>query len=217
MVVEGETVQATMTATAPAAATIEAHKPDGTPVLVGTASLGPEYGETELGRRLASLRDPGELHIVDRLEVGMRQDGGVVSVDANSRNGSSYPFSLDDKLDRITEAHPWYTPEGGRTSPWGRPVLPMEMISILAHKDGPSWPVRTPSLGLFLDMEIRLIEGPIFVGADYHVTRELVGLSQSRRTESYWTRTTLTAAETGRVAGEVLLHSGVFKASYRPE
>ena len=45
-------------------------------------------------------------------------------------------------------------------------------------------------------------------------SREVVGLSQSRRTESYWTRTTLTDAETGRPAASVLLHSGVFKDSY---
>ena len=42
----------------------------------------------------------------------------------------------------------------------------------------------------------------------------VLGLGQSPRTESYWTRTTLTDAETGRVAAEVLLHSGVFKESY---
>ena len=44
--------------------------------------------------------------------------------------------------------------------------------------------------------------------------REIVGLGQSRRTESYWTRTTLTDVDTGRAAAEVLLHSGVFKESY---
>lgn len=216
MVVEGEQVQATLTTGAAETAAIEAHKEDGTPVLVGTASLGPDYGATELDRRLASLGDPGELRIVDRLEVGAREDGGVVSVDADSRNGNSYPFSLADKLARITEPHPWYTAAGARTSPWGRAVLPMEMISVLAHKRGPGWPVRTPSLGLFLDMEVRLVDGPVFVGAGYRVSRELVGLSQSRRTESYWTRTTLTDDETGRVTAVVLLHSGVFKDSYQP-
>ena len=49
-------------------------------------------------------------------------------------NGAAYPFSLADKLRRITEPHPWYTPEGARSSPWGRQVVPMEMISVLAYK-----------------------------------------------------------------------------------
>jgi len=50
MVVAGEEVQASLTTTGPNAARIEAHKADGQPVLTGTASLGPDNGETELGR-----------------------------------------------------------------------------------------------------------------------------------------------------------------------
>ena len=46
------------------------------------------------------------------------------------------------------------------------------------------------------------------------VRREIVGLSQSRRTESYWTRATLTDVDTGAAAAAVLLHSGVFKESF---
>jgi hypothetical protein len=117
-------------------------------------------------------------------------------------------------LERITEPHPRYTADGASTSPWGRAVVPMEMISVLAHKTGVSWPVRTPSLGLFLDLEVRLVDGPVFVDQDHDVEHEIVGLSQSRRTESYWTRSTLTDVSTGRVTAVVLLHSGVFKDSY---
>ncbi len=214
MVVEGEEVQATLTTVGDTAARIEAHKADGTPVLAGTASVGPGYGRTELEERLGALGDPGELFVIDRLEVGMRQEAGLVSVDEEERNGPGYPFSLAEKLARITEPHPWYTPEGGARSPWGRAVLPMEMISVLANKRGAEWPVRHPSLGLFLDLEIRLVEGPVFVGKEYSLSREIVGLGQSRRTESYWTRTTLTDPETGRAAAQVLLHSGVFKESF---
>jgi hypothetical protein len=214
MVVEPEEVQASLTTSGDGCARIEARKADGTPVLNGTASVGPTYGETELEKRLASLAHPGELFIVDRLQVGMRQEGEVASVDHHRSNGSGYPFSLEQKLEKITEPHPWYTERAGGTSPWGRAILPMEMISVLAHKSGPNWPVRSPVLGLFLDMEIRLLAGPIFVGEEYSLARELVGLSQSRRTESYWTRTTVADAGTGVAVAEVLLHSGVFKDSY---
>ena len=95
-----------------------------------------------------------------------------------------------------------------------RAVVAMEMVSVLAHKAGPSWPVRTPSLGLFLDLEVRIVDGPVFVDQEYDVDHEIVGLGQSRRTESYWTRSTLTDASTGRATAVVLLHSGVFKDSY---
>jgi hypothetical protein len=215
MVVEGEQVQASMTTATPTFGRIEAHKADDTPVLTGTASVGPDHAQSELEARLASQGDPGELFIVDQLQVGMRSDEPLrASVNHSDANGLGYPFSLAEKLARITEPHPWYTPEGGASSPWGRAVLPMEMISVLSNKVGTPWPVRGPALGLFLDLEIRLVEGPVFVGQTYTLEREIAGLSQSRRTESYWTRTTITDSDTGRVAAVVLLHSGVFKESY---
>jgi hypothetical protein len=211
MVVEGEEVQASLTTDG----AIEAHKRDGTPVLTGTASLSTSGRPTELDHRRARLGDPGELFIVDRLEVGARTDDDrPTRVTRTDRNGAGYPFSLDEKLARITEPHPWYTAEGGAASPWGRAILPMEMISVLVHKSGPDWPVRTPVLGLFLDLEVRLLDGPLFVDEDYALGRELVGLGQSRRTESYWTKTTVTERASGRAVAEVVLHSGVFKESY---
>ncbi|HEY8544774.1 MAG TPA: hypothetical protein VIL36_06990 [Acidimicrobiales bacterium] len=214
MVVEGEQVQASLTTTGPRSGRVEAHKADGTPVLVGTASVGPDHPPSELDERLARVGDPGELFVIDRLEVGMREDERSSTITHDDRNGPGYPFSLAEKLARITEPHPWYTPEGGAASPWGRAVVPMEMISVLSAKAGPAWPVRQPALGLFLDLEIRLVDGPVFVGQEYRLGHELVGLSQSRRTESYWTRTTVTDADTGRLTAVVLLHSGVFKESY---
>jgi hypothetical protein len=41
----------------------------------------------------------------------------------------------------------------------------------------------------------------------------VVAIGQSRRVESYWTRTTIVDA-TGATVCTVLLHQGVFKASY---
>lgn len=215
MVVEGEQVQASLSTNGPSAARIEAHKVDGTPVLAGTASIGPDHPATELDVRRGAQTDPGELFIIDRLEVGMRHDDGeIVSMTHDDRNGAAYPFSLADKLALITEPHPWYTPEGARSSPWGRAIVPMEMISVLTNRSATRWPVRRPALGLFLDLEVRLVDGPVFVGQDYTVAREVVGLSQSPRTESFWTRTTLSDIGTGQEVAVVLLHSGVFKESY---
>lgn len=88
------------------------------------------------------------------------------------------------------------------------------MASVLAHKAGRGFPVRRPVLGLFLDLEVQLAAGPIFVDQPYVVEHEIVGLGQSRRTESYWTRSTLTDADSSVLVATVLLHSGVFKESY---
>ena len=88
------------------------------------------------------------------------------------------------------------------------------MISVLAMKQPQSFPVRGPAVGLFVDLEIRLLAGPVFVGHTYSVSRRIVGLGQSKRTESYWVETTLSDPATDVVVARVLLHSGVFKASF---
>jgi hypothetical protein len=47
--------------------------------------------------------------------------------------GQLYPFTLNEKLTVITEPSPWYTADGGASSPWGRAIIPMEMISVLTQ------------------------------------------------------------------------------------
>ena len=54
----------------------------------------------------------------------------------------------------------------------------------------------------------------MFIDESYAVEREIVGLSASRRTESYWIKTTLSHLGTRQPVATVLLHSGVFKESY---
>lgn len=215
MVVAGEQVQATLTPTTDSSATIEAHKRDGQSVLIGTASVGSGTAPSELDNRRARAGAPGELFIIDRLHVGQTSSvGEIVTMTRDRDNGGLYPFSLDDKLARITEPHDWYTAAGGATSPWRTAIVPFEMICVLAMKSGSTFPVRTPSLGLFLDLEITLHAGPVFVDQPYRIAREIVGLGQSRKTESYWIETTLTDETTGTLVATVLLHSGVFKESY---
>ena len=46
------------------------------------------------------------------------------------------------------------------------------------------------------------------------VEREVLAVGQSRKVESHWVDTTVRHAESGEPAAKVLLHSGVFKASY---
>lgn len=213
MVVEGEEVEVELTTTtSPTEAWIDARKADGTSVLHGTATVGASE-PTELDeRRLRGLDDPGELFVVDQLHVGMTADPVEVSVTFDDDNGMLYPFSLSAKLDRITERSTWYDRDGD--SPWGHPILPTEMISVLVHKEGAHFPTRGPAIGLFIDLEVRYVEGPVFVGRPYRIEREIVGLGQSRRVESYWTESRVFDVETGHHTATVLLHQGVFKASY---
>ncbi len=213
MVIEGESVSASLTDLGDGRAEIAATKGDGSPVLAGTASVDPS-ARTALRARLADMseRDPGDLFIVDRLHVG---DKVILDepfmIDMETRNTDLYPFSLRQKLNRITEPSPWYESD---QNPWGKPIVPFEMLSVLTNKSRGMPGVREPSNGLFIDLEVSAVDGPIFVGEPYLIEKELLCIGQSRRVESYWTESRVLEADSRRHVATVLLHHGVFKESY---
>ena len=217
MVVEGETVRAFVELPPQGAMHTRAwaEKGDGTPVLEASASVGPDHGETLLEQRMARLHPPGNLVILSDLEVGMTgAEDEPVRMDPDQNMGKLYPFSLNEKLGKITESSPWYSE--GSASPWGRAIIPLEMVSVLAkytsHKA--NFLVKQPSIGLFADLEIRMIEGPLFVGQGYLLRREVVALSESKRTESCWVRTRILDGAGQRLKAEMLLNHAVMKESF---
>jgi len=220
MVIEGEEVRAFAKLPSRGATTTRlwAEKRDGTPVLTGTASIGPDHGETEIAKRIAALRPPGPLVIMRDLKVGQKGAGNPekVRMDFDQHMGSQYPFSLNDKLKVITEPSPWYTREGGANSPWGRAVIPFEMISVLlGYTSGKAgFRTRGPAVGLFAEQEIKLIKGPLFVGHPYELEREIVALSESKRTESSWVLTKVYDGVTRDLVAEMILNGATLKNSY---
>ena len=217
MVVEGEQVRAFLQLPAAGATRTRAwaHKTDGTEVLEASASVGPDHGATLLEERMAKLRAPERLVILADLRVGMTgAEDERVRMDLDQHMGALYPFSLKQKLERITERSPWYS--DGASSPWGRAIIPLEMISVLAEYTSvkAKFPVKGPAVGLFADQEIRMVEGPLFVGEDYVIRREIVALSESKRTESYWVKTRIFDAAGKRLKAEMLLNHASLKHSY---
>ncbi|MEL0047885.1 MAG: hypothetical protein VW867_04490 [Gammaproteobacteria bacterium] len=215
MVVEGEEVRVMVEHVATdQVAQISAEKRDGTPVLTGTASLGPDYGETELDRRRAKLRPSDQLVILSELVVGQLGAGNPepaqMAFDQNM--GVMYPFSLEEKLQKITEQHAFYSND----NPWGRAVIPLEMISVLTQYTSAQSGFRTkgPAIGLFAAQEIKMINGPLFVDHPYKLEREIIALSESRRTESNWIMTRVIDAQTDTLCAEVILNSATLKDSY---
>jgi hypothetical protein len=185
---------------------------DGTEILRGTASVGRDVTGTALSQRLKELKQLTDPVILRDIKVGMKTARQTVKMDADQHMGDLYPFSLAEKLKVITEPSPWY---GGSDNPWGRPIVPFEMLSVLfqyrARED--KLPVRGPAVGLFADQEIRLLRGPLFVGETYALEREVVALSGSRRTESMWVRTTVFGMDGAPVAS-MLLNGASIKQSY---
>jgi hypothetical protein len=215
MVVEGEETRAFVELPRDGATSVRAwaEKADGTPVLEASASLGP--GETLLGARMAALRPPAKLVILANLEVGMTgAEDEPVRMDPDQNMGALYPFSLTQKLAAITETSPWYS--DAKASPWGRPIIPLEMVSVLAeYSSGRArFPTKGPAVGLFADQEIRMVDGPLFVGEDYLIRREIAALSESRRTESNWVRSRIYDAAGKTLKAEMLLNHATLKDSY---
>lgn len=217
MVFDGEKVRAEVDRPAPGATRTlaRAFKEDGTPVLEASASLGPDHGETLLEGRMNALRPANDLVILADMRVGLAgaaEERVVMGPDQHM--GDLYPFSLAEKLNVITENDPMYS--DATASAWGNPVIPLEMVSVLANYTANTarFPVKHPSIGLFADLEIRMIEGPLLVGEEYVLRREVVALSESRRVENYWIRTRIFDASGQKQAAEMLLNHGVMKASY---
>ena len=216
MVVEGEEVRAFIEREpGEDHAKIWAQKRDGTEVLRGTASVGPQAPPSALDMRLGELTPLEQPVILHDLKLGHRTKRTRVRMDADQHMGDLYPFSLKQKLQKITENSPWYS---GADNPWGRAIIPFEMISVLvqylARED--RLPIKGPAIGLFADLEIRMIDGPLFVGEDYEIEREIVALSGSRRTESYWTRTSVFRPGGTQPITTMLLNQASLRDSYAP-
>ena len=217
---EGEEVQAILAkpGSGQRQCNIQMVKRDGTEVLRGTVSVGQDAPMTALDRRLTELKPLADPVILRDVQVGMKTKRQTVRMDFDQSMGELYPFSLGEKLAVITETSAFYRAEGTAGNPWGRPIIPIEMISVLcqytARQD--RMPLRGPAVGLFADQEIRLTKGPLYVGEAYEIDREIVFLSGSRRTESLWVKTRVYAPGQTEVLATMLLNSATMKESYAP-
>jgi len=222
MVIEGEEVKASVELPAKPLTDINlvkiyAEKKDGTPVLSGTGSIGPDHPQTELDNRVSKLTSPEKLVILRDIKKG---DKGAATehavMDFDQHLGSFYPFTLAEKLEKITEVCTWHRKDNGNNSPWGRAVIPFEMISVLTQytSEQAKWKIRSPYVGLFADLEVRLIDGPLFVGERYVLDREVLAVSETKRTESLWTITRVYNEKSGKLVASSVLNHAIVKDSF---
>ena len=215
-VYEGERVRAIVTQIGADHAAITMEKDDGTEVLRGSASVGNDAPPSALDERVKTLPPPGTLVILRDIQVGLKTARRRVEMGAEQHMGALYPFSLEEKLAKITEPSPWYRAAGANASPFGRALIPLEMISVLLNYTSKldTLLVRGGAVGLFADQEIKLIKGPLLVGEPYEIEREVVALSGSKRTESMWIRTSVYAPGSSDVLATMLLNIASLKESY---
>jgi hypothetical protein len=214
-VYEGEEVKAFMRR--PGAEDVQTEiwmlRANGDEILRGTAAVGPDFPPSALDERLKSLAPLSDPVILADVKVGMRSPRTPVRMDAEQHMGALYPFSLAQKLTRITEPSAFYS---GADHAWRRPIVPLEMVSVLMQYSARenSFKTRGPAVGLFADQEIRLLDGPVLVGEPYDIERQVVALTGSRRTESVWVRSTLYARGTDHEVAAMLLNLATMKETY---
>lgn len=216
-VYEGDEVRAHMAAVAPGEtiAAIRMERRDGTEILRGTCSIGPDHPPSALDRRLAELAPLADPVILHGVELGRPGARSTVCMSLDQHMGALYPFTLADKLGVITEPSPLYRADSAADGPFDRAIIPTEMISVLLnHSAEPLASSAFPSaVGLFADQEIRLLDGPLFVGEAYEIDREVVAITGSRRTESLWVRTRVFRPGTGDLLAVMLLNQAILKDS----
>ena len=90
------------------------------------------------------------------------------------------------------------------------------MISVLLNhaKDAEPFPVQRSGRRPVCRPGDTADRGPLFVGEDYEIDREVVALSGSRRTESMWVRTRVFRPGDDEVLATMLLNSASLKDSY---
>jgi hypothetical protein len=188
---------------------------NGDEILRGSASVGPDFPASALEERLDSLAPLADPVILADVRVGMRSPRTAVRMRAEQHMGALYPFSLAQKLTRITEPSAFYN---SSDHVWRRPVVPIEMVSVLMQYSARenSFKTRGPAVGLFADQEIRLFDGPVLVGETYDIERQVVALTGSRRTESMWVRSTLYTSGTEMKVATMLLNLATMKETYAP-
>jgi hypothetical protein len=190
-------------------------KEGGGEILQGTMSVGPAKGRSYLEGRQANSKSLTEPVILQGLRLGDRSRRRSVSMGMHQRMGDLYPFTLAEKLRHITEPSSWYNNTTANDSPFGAPIIPFEMISVLLnYNSGAPFYKKGPVVGLFADQEIKLMDGPLFVDRRYETDKEIVGFSESRRTESIWELTRLYEPRTGKILATMLLNTAILKESY---
>ena len=143
-------------------------------IMEGTANLASCKVPTALALRLQQLKPAGELRMLRDFSLGQRME-------AQARVGKAF---VDGQLRVITEPHEYLTTPDA----FGQRVLSYtQMVRSFDAAEQLYMPVVVgPFVGLYGAIEIGFENGPVLEETDYHATCEVVGLSDSPKTEILW-------------------------------
>jgi hypothetical protein len=176
-------------------------KGDGTNVLEGTAAFGSPAEPSLLQQKLAEPRDPGEQRILATLRPGAT----TTAVPVRLRKDEIAP-----RLRNITEPLLWYT----ASSPWGGPIAPPSLVVHLMTQVQPGFHIeRGPMVGLYGAIEVRHVNGPVFVEHEYEATGTVLAIGSTPKTEYFWFETALCEPGKGALVAGMTMMLRFMKAS----
>lgn len=178
--------------------------PEGAPVAEGTASVGIVHEPSALSSRDRRPVDPSSLRM-------LRDVGPGYALDTQVRR----PWASN-QLRRIDNASmtaplPWYSAQ----SPWGGPVSsPLTMCQLLVAGVTASIERQCGEfVGMYGAIEVRHVNGPVFLDTEYEVTGQVLAVSESPKTEVLWYRTEARAVGSDTVTAELTMMTRLLKES----
>ncbi|HYB91005.1 MAG TPA: hypothetical protein VEC38_08165 [Candidatus Binataceae bacterium] len=162
---------------------------DGMRVGEGTVSVGTPSEPSALMRRPLDRFDSGQMRILGSVKVGDEFPACEVSVPA---------AAAAERMKVITEPLDWYV----GASPWGGAIVtPAAMVQLLYAKLIQGWRNRLgTAVGLFGAIELRNVNGPVFVDQTYRATGHVIAVGQSPKTEYMWFDSALDDSGSKRIA-----------------
>ena len=173
---------------------------DGTLVLEGTASIGSPAEPSMLRQKLAESREAGELRILEHLAAGTK----IPSMPTRLTAAEAAP-----RLKVITEPLDWYAD----ASPWGGAIANPGLVvhAMVRLQDGMH--LRPGAVGLYGAIEVRHINGPVFVEHDYEVSGSILAVGQTPKTEYFWYESIMRDPANGNDVASMIMMLRFMKAS----
>ena len=176
-------------------------RPTGEVVGTGTASVGSPADKTALATKDLGKYDAGEYAMLKDVSPGDR----FPTVSA------TIPKQVaEERMKVITEPLPWYIGD----SPWGGAIAtPTIMVGPLTTAYGPFLAERhVKAVGLYGAIELRNVNGPVFIDQTYATGGEIVARGQSPKTEYIWFESYL-EDDGGKRIAEMLMQLRFMKGS----
>jgi hypothetical protein len=176
-------------------------RPEGIVVGAGTASVGSCAEPTCLTQKDLARYSAGDYDILAGVLPGESFPIEEVSVPAQA---------MAERMQVITEPLPWYVGD----SPWGGPIAsPTLAVQAMSAAYAPFLQERSvQAVGLFGAIEVRHINGPIFLDKPYLTSGRVLTRGQSPKTEYIWYESYLEEGD-GRRVSEMLMQLRFMKGS----